>query len=256
MALFVFDIETVPDVESGRRLLDLLDLSDEEIAKAMFAHQQEKSGNTFIRHHLQKIVAISVVLRTDDQFQVWTLGNEDADEAEILTRFFAGIEKMRPVLISWNGAGFDLPVIHYRSLLHGIAAPQYWETGEHQQDFKWNNYLNRYHNRHCDLMDVLSGFQSRACASLNDMTTMLGYPGKLGMDGGQVWTAYCEGDITSIRNYCETDVVNTYLVYCRYEIIRGNMTMDEYEKECDLIAETLASLNRPHWQAFLEAWQR
>lgn len=218
MALFVFDIETVPDVASGRRLMSLDEGADREVANAMFSQQKEQSGRPFIRHHLQQIVAISAVLRTDNEFKVWTLGNEDSDEAEIIRRFFAGIEKIRPVLISWNGAGFDLPVLHYRALLHGISAPQYWETGEHQQDFKWNNYLNRYHNRHIDLMDVLAGYQGRATASLNDIASMLGFPGKCGMDGSKVWDAFSEGNITDIRDYCETDVVNTYLVYCRLTV--------------------------------------
>lgn len=255
MSIFVFDIETIPDVNAGRQLLGLQDLSDQDVAEAMMAAQRQQSGNDFIRHHCQQIVAISVVLSNRDQIQVWSLGQPESNEAELIDRFFSGIEKTRPVLVSWNGSGFDLPVLHYRALLHGIAAPQYWETGENQQDFKWNNYLNRYHTRHCDLMDVLAGFQARCYAPLNDIATLLGYPGKLGMDGGQVWPAYCRGEIQAIRDYCETDVVNTYLVYCRYELMRGNLTVEEYQRECDRVKETLADYNKPHWQAFLAAWQ-
>lgn len=254
MTLFVFDIETVPDVAAGRKLYSLQDLSDEEVAQAMFSLQKQKNNDTFLKYHCQRIVAISVVLRTEQQFQVWSLGQQESDEREILERFFAGIEKTRPVLVSWNGSGFDCPVIHYRTLIHGISAPQYWETGDQQNEFRWNNYLNRYHYRHMDLMDILAGYQSRAYVSLNDMATLLGFPGKLGMDGQQVWPAYLRGDIEGIRNYCETDVVNTYLIYCRFELMRGNFTLEQYQQECDLVREALATLNKSHWQAFLEAW--
>ena len=123
MNVLVFDIETIPDVESGKRLYNLNGLSDKEAAEVMFTRRrQETDGSSdFIRHHLQKIVAISVLLSTSDQLNVWTLGNADSSEKVILERFFEGIEKYTPILVSWNGGGFDLPVIHYRSLLHGAG---------------------------------------------------------------------------------------------------------------------------------------
>ena len=92
MNIFVFDIETVPDVATGRRLYDIDDLDDKNVARVMFHKRAEESGGSeFLRHHLHRIVAISVVLRTADRFKVWTLGDPDAPEEEILTRFFDGI---------------------------------------------------------------------------------------------------------------------------------------------------------------------
>ncbi|MDX1697644.1 MAG: 3'-5' exonuclease, partial [Thiohalobacterales bacterium] len=177
MNIFVFDIETVPDVDAGRRLYDLEDLDDKNVARVMFHKRSEETGGSeFLRHHLQRIVSISAVLRTADRFRVWTLGEPDAPEAEILTRFFEVIERFTPTLVSWNGSGFDLPVIHYRSLLHGIQAPRYWDTGGDDRDFKWNNYLGRYHERHTDVMDVLAGYQPRASARLDEIGTLLGFP--------------------------------------------------------------------------------
>ena len=82
MHCFSFDIETIPDVEFGRRMWDLGDLSDEDVASAMFFKQQQKSGNEFLPLHQHRVVAISVALRTADTFKVWSLGNEDSDEAE------------------------------------------------------------------------------------------------------------------------------------------------------------------------------
>jgi predicted PolB exonuclease-like 3'-5' exonuclease len=172
----------------------------------------------------------------------------------LLRRFFDGIEKFSPTLVSWNGGGFDLPVLHYRALLHGIAAPRYWETGENDSSFKWNNYLSRYHSRHTDLMDVLAAYQPRANAPLDEVATLLGLPGKMGMSGALVWENYLRGDILGIRNYCEVDVLNTYLVYLRFELIRGHLNLAEYTEECQMLRQTLSSDDKPHLQAFLQAW--
>ena len=257
MNVLVFDIETIPDVESGKRLYNLDSLSDKEAAEVMFTRRrQETDGSSdFIRHHLQKIVAISVVLATSNKLAVWTLGDVDASETEILQRFFEGIDKYTPTIVSWNGSGFDLPVIHYRSLLNGVQAPRYWETGKDDQGFRWNNYLSRFHERHTDLMDVLAGYQYRSVAPLTEIASMLGFPGKMGMSGDKVWDTYLEGDIASIRNYCESDVLNTYLVYLRYELIRGNYTQTTYEKECERVRDMLRKEDKPHLLEFLSAWE-
>ena len=193
MNVLVFDIETVPDTEAGRRLYDLEGLSDKDVAKAMTHLRQQKSGTEFLAHHLHRIVAISLVLRTRDRFNVWSLGSETASEAELLQRFYDGIERFNPTLVSWNGSGFDLPVIHYRSLRHSISAPRYWEVGEEDQSFRYNNYLARFHWRHTDLMDVLAGYQPRGFAALDEVATLLGFPGKMGMSGAKVWDAYLGG---------------------------------------------------------------
>ncbi|MGF1643001.1 MAG: 3'-5' exonuclease [Thiotrichales bacterium] len=253
--VMVFDIETVPDVEGGRRLYGLDGLDDESTAKALFSLRQQKTGNEFLALHLQRVVAISVVLRTRDQFKVWSLGDEDADEAELLRRFFGGIDRYTPTLVSWNGAGFDLPVIHYRSLLHGIAAPRYWDTGEEDQSFRFNNYLNRFQWRHTDLMDVLSLYQPRATAPLDEIASLLGFPGKMGMSGAKVWDAYQLGEIKAIRDYCETDVLNTYLVYLRFELLRGHLTADDHQRECETVRENLRQSDKPHLLAFEQAWR-
>jgi len=256
MNVLVFDIETIPDIASGRRLYELEGLSDADVAKVMFHKRREETGESeFLRHHLHRVVAISVVMRRTDQFKVWSLGGEQSDEADLIRRFFDGIDKYAPTLVTWNGGGFDLPVLHYRALLHGISAPRYWDTGELDRDSKWNNYISRFHWRHTDLMDVLASYQPRANTPLDDIARMLGLPGKLGMDGSQVWDAYQAGKLGEIRDYCETDVVNTYLVYLRFELMRGNLDQTGYEQEVQRVREALHSETRPHWRAFLDAWK-
>ena len=254
MNVLIFDIETVPDVEGGRRLHDLDGLSDADVANVMFHKRRQETGGEFLRLHLHRIVAISAVLRSSDTLKVWSLGEEDSPEQELIQRFFDGLDRFTPTLVSWNGGGFDLPVLHYRALVHGVQAPRYWETGKEDQSFRWNNYLSRFHERHTDLMDVVAGYQPRANAPLDEIATLLGFPGKMGMSGAKVWDNYQAGDIRGIRNYCETDVLNTYLVYLRFELIRGHLMPDAYEQECQRLRDMLAEENKPHFTEFLSRW--
>ncbi|HUW97742.1 MAG TPA: 3'-5' exonuclease [Acidiferrobacter sp.] len=253
MNVLVFDIETVPDVAAGRRLYKL-DLDDEDVAKVMVHRRREESGQEFLRHYLHKVVAISVLLRRDDECKVWSLGDESSSEAELISRFFEGIERFSPTLVSWNGSGFDLPVLHYRALLHKVACARYWESGDGDPAFRWNNYLSRYHARHTDVMDVLAGHQARATAPLDEIATFLGFPGKQGHAGSEVWDRFRAGEIAGIRAYCETDVLNTYLVFLRMEAMRGHLAVPEAEREEDRLKVLLRDSGRPHLEAFLAAW--
>jgi 3'-5' exonuclease len=256
MNVLVFDIEAVPDVETGRRLYALEGLTDQEIANIMFTKRyQETSGKSeLLRLPFYRVIAISAVLRTEDKLKVWSLGKPESPEEDLIGRFFEGIERYSPVLVSWNGRGFDLPVLHYRALLHGISAPRYWENGDEDPSFRWNNYLSRYHERHTDLMDVLASYDARAVAPLHEVATLLGFPGKLGMNGAEVWERFIAGNIQAIRDYCEIDVLNTYLLYLRYELMRGRQSKESYHDACQRVREVLGQEAKPHFTAFLEAW--
>ena len=260
LPFLVFDIETIPDVAGIRRLHDIApEVPDGEVAELAFQQRRAQNGTDFLPLHLQRVVTISCVLRTADNFKVWSLAEPEQSEGEIIQRFFDGIEKFSPQLVSWNGGGFDLPVLHYRGLLHGITAPRYWDLGDgdyaDSRDFKWNNYISRYHQRHLDLMDLLALYQPRANAPLDDLAKLMGFPGKLGMDGSRVWQAFQSGEAAAIRDYCETDVVNTYLVFNRFRRMRGELTPLEEETEIAFIRARLTEVGAPHWQEFLAAWK-
>ena len=257
--VLVFDIETIPDVAGLRKLHDLPDgLLDHEVAELAFQKRRAQNGTDFLPLHLQRVAVISCVLRAGETFKVWSLSEPEQGEGEIIQRFFDGIEKFTPQLISWNGGGFDLPVLHYRGLIHGVTAPRYWDLGDgdyaDSRDFKWNNYISRYHNRHLDLMDLLAMYQPRANAPLDELAKLMGCPGKLGMDGSRVWEAWLDGRIAEIRDYCETDVVNTYLVSLGFRRMRGELSSAEHAAELAYVRSELTRIDAPHWREFLAAW--
>ncbi len=252
----VFDIETIPDTAGFSRLHDLPSgIPDHELAETMLLQRRQATGNDFLPHYLHRVVAISCALRMGDQFRVWTLGRDGEAEKDIIQRFYDGIEKYTPQIISWNGSGFDLPVLHYRGLMHNVTAPRYWDQGEDDKEFKWNNYISRYHSRHLDLMDLLAMYQPRGGAPLDQLAKLCGFPGKLGMDGSKVGEAFLAGKLGEICDYCETDVVNTHLLFLRFELMRGTLSTEAYHGETAKVRAALQDSPGAHWQEFLAVWK-
>ncbi len=257
--VLVFDIESIPDIGAVRALRGLDSaLSDAEVYAQEIAERKEAGKSDFLPHHLHRVLVISCVFRNAEGLRVHSFVDREVDgksqEGKLIQSFFHTVEKHVPQLVSWNGGGFDLPVLHYRGLRHGVVAGKYWDLGEDDREFKWNNYISRYHMRHLDLMDLLAMYQPRAAAPLDAMAKLCGFPGKLGMDGSAVYPAYLEGKLDDIRRYCETDVMNTYLLYCRFQKMRAGFTEAEYDREVAFVRETLAAIDEPHWREYLDAW--
>ena len=116
------------------------------------------------------------------------------------------------------------------------------------------NYVNRFHERHLDLMDVLSMYGGRG-APLHEVARLAGLPGKLGVGGAQVWDSYRAGDVASIRDYCEADCANTYLLYLRFQMMRCALSREQYERETGLLRAFMQKQDRPHWKEFLSLWK-
>ena len=246
----VLDIETVPDAELGRALYGLDGLDDGEVMRAMLHHYQQRTGLDFLPPIQHKVVAIAVVLRNDEGVRPLVLGKEDAKESDLIMRFFRGLEHYVPDLITWNGAAFDLPVLNFRALRHEIQAKTYWETGLKDRAFRFNNYLSRFHWRHTDLMDALSGFQVRGRPSLREASALLGLPGKNLLDGSNVMDAFLDGKLGEIRRYCLEDALNTFLVFLHFDYMRGNLSQDNLDDEYGLLIDVLKASGEDHLREF------
>ncbi|HCY17187.1 MAG: 3'-5' exonuclease [Curvibacter sp. GWA2_64_110] len=257
--VLVFDIETIPDIAGLRALRGASpETTDEQVHAAWLAERKEHGQSDFMPLHLQRVLVISCVFRNAEGLRIHSFVDRDGQsEGKIIQTFFNTVEKHVPQLVSWNGGGFDLPVLHYRGLQHGVVADKYWDLGDDDRDFKWNNYIGRYHMRHLDLMDLLAMYQPKNNAPLDAMAKLCGFPGKLGMDGSAVYPAYLDGKLEDIRRYCETDVMNTYLLYSRFQKMRGGFLEKEYEQEIALVKDTLGNLAlaEPHWNEYLSAWR-
>lgn len=261
--LLVVDIETVPDTDA---VPNLTGSGSGSIAERRLELERYHLGitdgrNAFPRQPFHKVVAISILraeIERSGENETFFLqeirsgGRTDSSEAELVDGFFRYLEHHKPRLITFNGRGFDLPVLRFRAMVHGIAAHGFYQAGD-----RWNSYTNRYSDDwHCDLMEVLSDYGAAARLRLNEICAVLGLPGKFGMDGAQVAEFYDGGRIEEIRDYCETDVLNTYLVYLRHALHRGTLVLEGYNRAISDVISLIEAekATRPHLGAFLEAW--
>lgn len=241
MKLFVFKVKAIPDIDSSRRIHDLHGLSEEDVAKAVFHKRRQQTGSEVLPHHLQRIVSISAVLRTGDQFRVWSLGEPDSDESELLKRFYSGIERYQPALVSWCGNQYDLPVIRFRSLMYSLDATQFWKQES-------RNPL------HMDLCGLLAGAFSDSTISLSEVAKLCGFPGHAELTGYDVWAHYLNDNRLLIRNNGELEVLNCYLLYLRLLSNQGQLDSKTYRQECQLVRSELENSNADHLKAFNSAW--
>ena len=224
--VIVFDIETVPDAEATRRLLGKAGLSDGDARDALRDYFLEKTDgrNDFPRQPFHQVVAVSYVQLVREPGEKGTElvvrrvasgGGVKSDERELLAGFFSLIEKRAPQLVSFNGRGFDVPVLKYRAMVHSLSCPRWFSEGD-----KWNNYDARYsHQYHLDLLEVLSDYGASARCSMHEVAAALAVPGKLETAGEDVRGMYESGEIEAIRNYCETDVCTTALLFLRWQLL-------------------------------------
>ncbi len=261
--LFIFDIETVPDTDSVRNLTGSAEVDKVKLRQELEQYHLDITDgkNSFPRQPFHKVVAISFLeaeIHRDANGEHYVLkelrsgGKEDAKEKELLEGFFKYLEKSKARLVSFNGRTFDLPVLRYRAMVHGLQAKWLYASGD-----KWNSYMSRYSlDWHCDLLEALSDFGASARIKLNEVCAVLGFPGKFGVDGAKVSDMYEEGRIKEIRDYCETDVLNTYLVYLRHMQHRGEITTANYNDSIGAVLSMIDSQkeDRPHLGEFFEAW--
>ena len=170
-------------------------------------------------HH--KIVAIGALL-LDGVYEVRRLGivSESKDEAGMLADFAKLFEERRPCIVTFNGRGFDLPVIATRCLRHGIPLRHYYRTSDVRYRYTAEGHL--------DLMDYIADFGAAKPARLDVIAKLCGMPGKVGIEGKDVGPLVHAGRIDEVRKYCLCDVVQTTAVFMRLQLVRGELAPEAY----------------------------
>lgn len=240
----VFDLETVPDLDIARRLLNLgAEMPNEEVRVAIgqkYARPDQDPREIFLKPLFHRIVCIGAVFAErhhDGPFSVRSIGARhvgEKDEPKLIADFLVGLPRddggTGPVLVSFNGGGFDLPVLRYRALALGLSVPGLFHGGR-------RDYWYRFGRDHIDLCDMLSGFGASARPSLNEMAALLGVPAKLdGIDGSKVEGLADAGRLDDIATYCLGDVITSFRLLLRLALVRGEI--DE-----GLLAESEHSLD-------------
>lgn len=253
LPILVFDIETLTDLKTGAHLYGL-DLVGDDLEQALAKLRRQESGMDFQRLPLHEIVCISGLwIDENGVMRLFSFSQEHYSEAEILTKFLSIFDKREPTLVSWNGSQFDLPVILFRAMYHGLSATSLFDQGEMNQQKRYNNYQNRYHQRHVDLMDVMAMFNGRNFQKLDDVAHMLGYPGKRGQSGYFIPEYVKQKQWQQLTSYCEGDVLNTWLVYLRWLLLKGQLHLQDHQFWIHNTIQYLQTLVHQH--EFLEVWR-
>lgn len=243
-SILAFDIATIPDIAGIRLLHDLpADLPDHDVAEFAFQRQRAQNGSDVLPLHLQRVLAISCILREGERgFKVWSVGQTADAEPTILKVFFDEIALHTPSMVSWGGSRLALPILHSSALKNGIAAPDYWSRSQASPSF------------HLDLANALGLQQSNGLVPLDEMAKLSGFAGKLEITTDNIWGAYQLGQEQAIRDYSQTKTLKTFLLYQRFRLLRGELTAIAYAAEMALVRAAIAEIGAAHWLDFLKAW--
>jgi predicted PolB exonuclease-like 3'-5' exonuclease len=202
----ILDIETVPDPE------------------LYVAPEPPPNGERpFPPLYACKPIVVGVIWLDDDLGcrRIGIIG-EDRTESDTIDDFADFMTRYRPLLVTWNGRQFDLPVLALRALRHGVPSAWYYRGAGHRYRFSEDGHL--------DLADVISDFGAARMTSLDGAARLIGLPGKVGVDGSQVEGLFLAGQLEALRSYCLSDVAQTAFVFLRYRLVAGDIDLLTYRK--------------------------
>lgn len=253
----VFDIETVPDGE----LISRIRYPGEQLEAqaAIEKYQQElleTKGSDFIpqTYHLPVSVVIGKVNSRYELVDLVALDEQQGRSHIITQHFWKGWEKYRATLVTFNGRGFDLPVMELAAFRYGISLEKWFEINRKSFDQPRNRFNLR---SHFDVQEVLSNFgASRMIGGLNLMANLIGKPGKMDVAGDMVHELFNAGKLQRIHDYCRCDVLDTYFVFLRTSVLAGNLQLDQEQQVVRKTREWLESRceEYPIYQQYLDNW--
>jgi predicted PolB exonuclease-like 3'-5' exonuclease len=239
MSLAVFAIASVPDTETTRRLYDLHDLDDKAVSKVLFHRRKQQTGSSEeLRWDQRALVGLSLIRQTPDGIAMQTLAADEGDEHRLLDAYYATVTEQGR-LLSWDGTNGALPLLHFRSLQHGMSQPRYWE----RQQGDW----------HVDLRAWLcpSGHDA---PSLDEIALKLGFPGMRGVGDKQIYDAWLAREMTPVRTFTDYAVLNTFLIGLRWQLLTGQQTAAAVARYTQDLRERLQQRRESHLDSFLTAW--
>ncbi|EEO25633.1 3'-5' exonuclease [Helicobacter winghamensis] len=269
----VFDCETILDVELLKKGfkqafmdhgINIAQCNDLELSKKAMEIQKEQSGSEFLPICYHQVVSIAAVL-CDEYGKFIKVGNfkakgdsKEEREKSIIQDFLNYLNHKQPKLVSYNGRGFDMPMLLLRAMKYRLSANAYFE--ENNPEFnksKWENYRQRYCERfHLDLLEVLGNYGAVRNLKLDVLANLVGFPGKYDTSGDMVLDMYYNGELEKIDTYCQSDVLNTYGLYLNYELLKGNLSNEDYltilQKWRDKLTKDENTKNKEYYPVFFD----
>lgn len=222
---------------SGALILDIETIPDRELWTPPPAGPPGERDRSFPPLYACRPVVIGVIWLDDDLScrRIGILG-EDKSEAEMMTDFGDFVSRVKPLLVTWNGRSFDLPVLALRALRHGVDFGWYYRGLGYRYRFSEDGHL--------DLGDVIADFGAARMTSLDGAARLIGLPGKLGVDGSQVEGLFQAGQMDALRRYCLSDVAQTAFVLLRYRLVTRDITVETYRRAAEGLLAALEADGR------------
>ncbi len=258
VSYLIFDVEAVGDGD----LISKVKYSSEELSAAdalrKFRDELiEKTGKdvlppTFV---LPISVAVAKVSANFRLIDLTVLDDPEFRPPVIAKGFWSGWRHYgRPTLVTFNGRGYDVPVLEYAAFRYGFSLPDWFNVSAPA----YEQARNRYNRKaHFDMMDLFANFgATRITGGLNLLANLIGKPGKSGVDGSQVQDMYDAGKAKEINDYCRCDVLDTYFVFLRAQVLMGKLSLEE---EQEIVAQTKSWLEKrqesqPAFAHYLTQW--
>ena len=269
--VLAFDIEWVPDPESGKAAYELPeDMPDREVIESMWKEggATEEEPMPFIKTVLSRIVSISMVFResrkdeTTERLKLHSIPSiptleEDCSERRIIGDFFKILDKHRPQLVGYNSSGADIPILAQRMIRHGLLGGFFTERPN--RPWEGADFFARGSDWNVDLMRCVSAW-GKGTPSLHEISVVSGIPGKMGgVDGKHVAPMWLEGRLDEIVAYNECDALTTYLLWLRMAHSIGHFDSTLYDHERrrlrDLIRKEALREGRGHLSTYLSKWE-
>ncbi len=233
-------------------------LTGEEAIRKFQQELLQKSGSEFIPHtyHIPVAVVAAKIREDLSLAEIVSLDQPHFRPHVIAKHFWTGWEAyQRPTFVTFNGRGFDLPLMELAAYRYGISVPAWFNIFE--KTYQQNR--NRYNlNSHIDLHEVLTNFGSTWFrGGLNLAAMLINKPGKMDVQGDMVQQLYSAGKLAEISEYCRCDVLDTYFVFLRVALLMGLVDLD---REAQLIGDVKSMLEQqakehPAYQLYLDNWQ-
>ena len=243
----IFDIEAIPDLDAARRLLGIGDKTTDEDVRLRLGERYAKTGDdpatVFLKVPVYKIISLAALYVQREDDGSWSTSEivrhhtGQKSEAEIVASFSRNLplddRGVGPLLVSFNGRSFDLPLLRFRAFTFGIPLPEL--HGENRRD-----YWYRFGKDHIDLCDLFANFGASAKPSLAELAALAGVPAKPGgIEGSQVEEFVAAGRMDDVADYCLSDAVVTYCVFLRYALVRGELSPEDFDLSMDSLREHL-----------------
>ncbi len=258
VSYLVFDVEAVADGDLISRVrYPNEELSPQEAIAKYQGEQIESTGSDFIPATFMLPISVAIAKITAD-YRLQDLTVLDAPEFRphvITQKFWQGWSHYgQPAFVTFNGRGYDLPVLELAAYRYGIALPEWFNLEARSFEQSRNRYNT---SAHIDLMDLFSNFGAgRVTGGLNLLANLIGKPGKTGIDGSQVQAMYDAGKTQEINDYCRCDVLDTYFVFLRSRVLTGQLSIELEQK---IVTEAYRYLEQESegnaaYEHYLEHW--